>query len=773
MRIAATRTVSIIRCAGIACTAAQVIIWHSFYGAVPARLAGPVIAMAWGGVAVAYISRHWPSVRLAVTDSMVYMALALCARWYVPPVLSGDTFNWLALSIIGQVVTPAWFTPAPLLATLALGTGAAYWAGAVLSPHSGTYVTGPAIGSVMIVVIAVAAWAGRRLLYRRALAADAALALADLDYREQYVLLTRLTEHREHERMLHDTVLNTLIALVRLASGRGTLMRRCQDDIALIERMLGDPDADDLSGSGPCHAIAEVAAEMRTRGLIVHVQGLPATAVEPVMHPQAVRATRYAVREALTNVMEHAGTGEAWVELSLAADGEFLVVVRDAGVGFERLMVSPAGLGVRHSIIERVTDQGGHASIQSAPGQGTVVELRWENGLRAARAIAAGSEGPHSVASQGRLVHGAYESELPRVLGVVAALWQLAFLIQILGYFHEYREPLVPVVVWAALTAAALWLIPRTRAGDLTGRAAACAMALAVVAIALDGWAGRMPGSAGSVDWSIYGSSWLIALVAVSRPGWEWACGALLAFAAHLAFSANLFGTPTLGLSKLTASAHTLAVIGLIFAAIRPTLREQSRIAVRRAGLASQSAAKADAVAAIREDRRVRLAVLEAEALPLLHAIAAGTLDPSDVAVRDQCARLATTFRRSLADGLRGTEQRLVAELEPSLRTASARGLLVDIQTIGDHGMPGPEVSAAALAAIDGILGTLPPQPVTLTVLASAEDVTLYLAFSQPPGRVPDTALAGQSVPPSAHWHASIDMDDSGAGCLEVSWRKD
>ena len=754
------------------CTAAQVIIWHSFYGAVPWRLAGPILAMAWGMVAVGYLSRHWPSVPLAVTDSMVYIALALCARWYVPPVLSGDTFNWLDLSIIGQIVTPAWFTPSLVLATLALGTGAAYWAGAVLSAQSGTYVTRPAIGSVMIVVIAVAAWAGRRMLYRRAMAADAALALDDQDYREQYVLLTRLTERREHERMLHDTVLNTLTVLARLDSVPGTLMRCCEDDIALIERMLGDPDDDDLSGSGLCYAITEVAAEMRTRGLIVHVQGIPAADAEPVMPPQAVRATRYAVREALMNVMNHAGTGEAWVEVSLAADGELRVIVRDAGAGFDRVMVGPARLGVRHSIIERVTDQGGHASIRSAPGKGTVVELRWKTGSRAAQAIAGGSEGPHSVASKDRLVHGAYESELPRVLGVMAALWQLAFLIQVLGYLHEYREPLVPVVVWAALTAAAFWLIPRARTGDLTGRAAVCAMALVVVAVSLDGWAGWMPGSAGSVDWSIFGSSWLIALVAVSRPAWEWACGALLAFAAHLAFSANLFGTPTLGLSKLTASAHALAVIGIIFAAIRPTLRAQARIAVRRAALASQSAAKADAVTAIREDRRLRLALLEAEALPLLHAIASGTLDSTDSAVRDRCARLAATFRRSLADGFRGAEQGLVAELEPALRAASARGLLVDVQTIGDHGMPGPEVSIAALAAIDGILGTLPPQPVTLTVLASADDVALYLTFSQPPRRAPDAALAGQSVPPSAQWHADLDMDDSGAGCLEVSWRK-
>jgi Histidine kinase-, DNA gyrase B-, and HSP90-like ATPase len=771
LRIAATRTVSIVRCVGIVCTAAQVIIWHSFYGAVPWRLAGPILAMAWGMVAVGYISRHWPSVPLAVTDSTVYIALALCARWYVPPVLSGDTSNWVNLSITGQIITPAWFTPSSVLAPLALGTGAAYWVGAVLSQQSGIYATRPAIGSVMVVVIAAAAWAGRRMLYRRATTADGALALADQDYRERYVLLTRLTERREHERVLHDTVLNTLTALSRLDGGSGALMRHCEGDIALIERVLGDPDDDYPSRNGLCYAITEVTAEMRARGLVVHVRGMLAPDAEPVMHPQAVRATRYAVREALMNVVNHAGTGEAWVEVSLAAGGELRVIVRDAGAGFDRAMVSPTRLGVRHSIIERVTDQGGHASIRSAPGKGTVVELRWQTGsLRPA--IAGGSAGPHSMASQDRLIHGAYESELPRVLGVVAALWQLAFLIQVLGYRHEYREPLVPVAVWASLTAAACWLIPRTRTGNLTGRASACAMALVVVAVSLDGWASRMPGSAGTVDWSIFGSSWLIALVAVSRPAWEWACGALLAFTAHLAFSANLFGTPAVGLSKLTASVHALATIGIIFAAIRPTLRAQARVAVRRAALASRSAAEADAVAAIREDRRVRLALLDAEALPLLHAIAAGTLDPADSAVRDRCARLATAFRLSLTDGFRGAEQGLVAELEPALRSASARGLLVNVQTIGDHRTPGPEVSAAALAAVDGVIGMLPPQPVTLTVLGSADDVTLYLAFSQPPRCAPDGALAGQNVPPSARWHAGIDVDDSGAGCLEVSWRE-
>ena len=114
-----------------------------------------------------------------------------------------------------------------------------------------------------------------------------------------------------------------------------------------------------------------------------------------------------------------------------------------------------------------------------------------------------------------------------------------------------------------------------------------------------------------------------------------------------------MLGTVALGLTRLTASAYALAVILIIFAAIRPTVRAQAGIAGRRAALASRSAAERAAVAAIREDRRERLALLEMEALPLLRGIADGTLDPADSAVRERCARHAATLRRSLTDRAR------------------------------------------------------------------------------------------------------------------------
>ena len=87
LRAAATRTVSIIRCVGIVAAVAQVVIWHSYYLAVPWRLAGPVLAVTWGLVAMARLLRRWPAWRFAALDSGFYVLLALCARWYVPPLL--------------------------------------------------------------------------------------------------------------------------------------------------------------------------------------------------------------------------------------------------------------------------------------------------------------------------------------------------------------------------------------------------------------------------------------------------------------------------------------------------------------------------------------------------------------------------------------------------------------------------------------------------------------------------------------------------------------
>jgi signal transduction histidine kinase len=380
---------SMVRCAGIVYIAVQVFIWHSFYTAVPWRLAAPVLAVAWAVTVTAYLRRRWPSRLLACVDSAVYVALALGAQECVPPAVRDDMFSWLVISMSGQLVVPVWYMPGACSVLLALMSPVAYWVGAALQPVTNMRaLTGAAI---LLVIVGLVHGYGRRKLYGRAAAADAALDEADQAASEQYAILSRNIERREHERLLHDTILNTLTALARAGNDdMAEVVNRCRQDVTLIEGAL---DPDDLAVTAGARRpssgdlISEVRAvvtDMRARGLNIHVEidGEPELGL--AFPARVITAISNAAREALSNVAAHAGTREAWVTVRLAAlEGAaeapcgLRVIVRDRGVGFDPARADRTRLGLRRSIAERTADCGGQASIWSEPGQGTVVSLSW------------------------------------------------------------------------------------------------------------------------------------------------------------------------------------------------------------------------------------------------------------------------------------------------------------------------------------------------------------------------------------------------------------
>jgi signal transduction histidine kinase len=496
----------VVRCIAITYSGVQVGIWHVFYLADPWRLAGPAAALAWAAVVVVYLFTRRPQWQFAVVDSLVYVVLVLGAGWSVPPAMRGDTANWLFIMMAGQLLVAVWFVRLPLSALLALVAGIAYWTGSLMYPEAGPGGSAPASAGAALLAVAIAVWCGRWAVQRWAARADDALARADADTRVQYVELSRNIERREHERLLHDTVLNTLTALARGGGDPRATVGRCQHDVRLMEYVLSHPaesgPPDNAPGSSPpgglphgssppgssppgssppgssppgslppgslphgglLAGLEAVAAEMRARGLAVHVAvtgtpdginygpggrggagglgglgepggrggsgGLVGSGglgdLGPLGDPEGnldiparvVIAMTHAVREALSNVAAHAGTGQAWVELSLAAaavagpgaggpggngggmsgsggngasgrrgganggrggvSGGVRVTVLDAGRGFDPDHSSSARLGLRRSIFERMADQGGSAVVRSAPGQGTEVILRW------------------------------------------------------------------------------------------------------------------------------------------------------------------------------------------------------------------------------------------------------------------------------------------------------------------------------------------------------------------------------------------------------------
>jgi signal transduction histidine kinase len=262
-----------------------------------------------------------------------------------------------------------------------LGRAAALWVGvaagvlvvacplvwwlAGASPRAGlaAAVAGVATGTVT----GVAAWTVRRAA--RELDRQAATAI---DAAEK---AARAQERQRHERILHDRVLQVMEMLARGERRFDTGVRvHVAEEAAWLRDLVEtgrEREPDDLVGE--LEVLARGFALQRLR-VEVNTAGLAAAGNPQDRLPRShVAALVEATREALTNVVKHAGTDVATIRVSYGPGGLVLTVV-DAGRGFDG---EPAiGTGLRRSVIGRLTEVGGAVLIESADGEGTSVELR-------------------------------------------------------------------------------------------------------------------------------------------------------------------------------------------------------------------------------------------------------------------------------------------------------------------------------------------------------------------------------------------------------------
>lgn len=115
-------------------------------------------------------------------------------------------------------------------------------------------------------------------------------------------------------------------------------------------------------------------------GLLAQQTGLQVQlqAPEPLVLPAELANELFLIaREALHNVVKHSRVQKALCQLSLE-EGQIILVVQDQGEGFDLAEVSAAGgdgLGLQ-SMQDRARALGGHMEINTAPGQGTRLEIR-------------------------------------------------------------------------------------------------------------------------------------------------------------------------------------------------------------------------------------------------------------------------------------------------------------------------------------------------------------------------------------------------------------
>ncbi|WP_230205122.1 sensor histidine kinase [Parafrankia elaeagni] len=768
------RSLAGLRAAVCLITVIYLFLWRSWYEEKPAAVLVIVGTAAWGAFFVARSLRHGVGERMAAATVAVAAVPVLLSPFCLPPPSIGDTGSWVLLAVLHAGLTAGWalsprrFAVAQACLVVAVAVGG----------HEGRPQVFTAVTFTIVVPVLFACAAVRlRAAGRRA---DDRLTSAMLGHRARLLVLTLDHDRRERQRVLHDTVLNTLTGLAWGGGGDVVLARRrCGASADAIRQLLaydfGPPPV------GLDAALAAAVASAGDRGLVVHLQGtaplersVRAASDEPPA--VVVAALAGATGEALANVARHAGTGEAWVRVE-RAPGRLTIRVRDQGAGFQPGRAAPDRLGVRQSVLARVRDAGGLATVDSAPGRGTVVTMRWPAGpsvSAAAAAAEAGYAAEYGERAGAELVREMtavalrrdYSSGLRAVVAGVALAWHVLMLVPLVVTLGRVRSPLAALGIWCALGLGTLAVARVSRPRPLSGAEAAALTALSVGAVL----------ASVNVDntellritnWPLIVVALLLAFVTASRTAAQAIAACAVALGAVVVTVVVRGATDPLTLSRLLSLTYGILGLQLMVAMIGPLLRRTADTTALAVRTEAEMLAGQDSDAMIRAERARWLGAIRGEVLPMLDALAGGDADPRDPRWRRLCARQAAGIRRMLArDGAGATLATLAEDIEAVVAAAEGRGMTVEVQIAGEPGavpLAVPlDLRAGLVDLLDRTLAILPENRAMLTMWSGTGGGSVFVSAAWPGGREPP-ALTGAV-------QALVDVDD-GRLTVELRWQ--
>lgn len=194
--------------------------------------------------------------------------------------------------------------------------------------------------------------------------------LRDLsDERRQRV---RAQERADVAAHLHDSVLQTLLLIQKAASHPTEVVRLARNQERELRHWLFDPASGTKRAEGV--TLATLAEEIERDVEEAYGVSVELVVVGDCGADEGIRALVAAGREAAVNAAKWSGAASVsmYVEVESAAISLF---VRDIGAGFDLDTVGPDRKGISCSIVERMARYGGRATIRSAVGEGTEVEL--------------------------------------------------------------------------------------------------------------------------------------------------------------------------------------------------------------------------------------------------------------------------------------------------------------------------------------------------------------------------------------------------------------
>ncbi len=326
-------------------------------------LSAPLTALClWSAFFAWRVRRSGLTPTVVLADAAVISALALAQQHLVPVVLIKDSTTWMlplactSVYILQIALRPWLGLSGAAIVVIAYGLGAGHLTDAWL-----------------LVVETIVAAGLVAVIRGGARQADAIVAAGLETERQIRTEEARRADEGEQHRQLHDTVLSTLamVAAGAFAEPSRALTAQAARDLRVLQELAGAPAVPDgLATLTDLRPELERAAAAAV-DLAVRLKLVPVTLPSPVAD-QLVAC----VGEALRNVEQHAGTGQAEVIVTGGA-GWAVVKIADHGRGFDPAAIPPSRRGIRESITGRMLAAGGRAAIASRPGAGTTVTVSW------------------------------------------------------------------------------------------------------------------------------------------------------------------------------------------------------------------------------------------------------------------------------------------------------------------------------------------------------------------------------------------------------------
>ena len=335
----------------------------------------------FGGLLIAVVASFIKRLVRVVNSAIAISWLIAMATWplaVADPNRVADERPWLwflctVATAAAAVAWPVWVaTVALILAPVTYGVVRMTPSGGAAGLDKATFDVVYAIilgGAVLLIIT---------LLRQAAASVDLAQSTALDRYSNAVRQHATEVERVQVDSIVHDSVLTTLLSAARAFTPEAKKLatRMAKNAMGYLhDAAMSSPD------DAARVTLREVATRIRsaTRTLPATFESRSGRVGEGDISASAAEAIYSAAVQSMVNSAQHAGDGESvtrWLAIHGSPNG-IVVEVGDTGAGFDVHAVPTARIGLRVSIVERVSSAGGRVDIDSAPGEGTVITITW------------------------------------------------------------------------------------------------------------------------------------------------------------------------------------------------------------------------------------------------------------------------------------------------------------------------------------------------------------------------------------------------------------